>query len=118
MKRIMIVGQPGSGKSTLARAEVPVGPDRDWPLGPMHVLRRSWINRGRVRPDLPDGCPETSGARTVEFVRFIWRTRHRSRATLARDATDTGKTVVHPTSDQAATDWLVALGFEIPPEWH
>jgi adenylate kinase family enzyme len=49
-------------------------------------LRRAlsrWLRgRGRTRPDLPDGCPESFD---LEFLRWIWSypTRHRPR-TLAR----------------------------------
>lgn len=46
------------------------------------VLKRSWFYRGRSRPDLPEGCPEQFNWQTIEFLRFIWRTRRSSRATL------------------------------------
>lgn len=46
------------------------------------VLRRSVVNNGRTRPDMSDGCPEQLNMQTIEFVRFIWRTRKTSRAKL------------------------------------
>ncbi|NIA71703.1 DNA topology modulation protein FlaR [Pelagibius litoralis] len=48
------------------------------------VLRRSVVNAGRTRPDLPDGCPEQLNKETIEFLRFIWRTRKTSRAKLQK----------------------------------
>ncbi|MTH96772.1 AAA family ATPase [Roseibium sp. RKSG952] len=56
--------------------DVPVG------LRMARVLRRSARFYGQNRPDLPDGCPERFNARTLEFLRFIWRTRHSGRAKL------------------------------------
>ena len=46
------------------------------------VLARLVRHYGQTRPDLPDGSPEGFGWQTVEFIRFIWRTRHASRARL------------------------------------
>ena len=46
------------------------------------VLKRSLRYYGQSRPDLPEGCPERFNRQTVEFVRFIWRTRHSARAKL------------------------------------
>ena len=46
------------------------------------VLRRSWMYRGRTRPDLPEGCPEQFNRQTLEFLGFIWRTRRSSWAKL------------------------------------
>jgi len=46
------------------------------------VLKRSLRYYGQNRPDLPEGCPERFNRQTVEFVRFIWRTRHSARAKL------------------------------------
>jgi adenylate kinase family enzyme len=56
----------------------------DVPVGRriVRVLRRSLRYYGRTRPDLPEGCPERFNLQTVEFLRFIWRTRHSTRARL------------------------------------
>lgn len=43
------------------------------------VVRRTVAHVGQSRPDLPDGCPEVLGWQTLEFIAFIWRTRHSSR---------------------------------------
>ena len=40
------------------------------------VLLRWWTYRGRTRPDLPEGCPEKID---LEFLRWIWNFRRRSR---------------------------------------
>ncbi len=104
----------------LARAEMLIWLDRDWRLRLFRVLRRSWHYRGRARPDLPDGCVEAFGRVTVEFIGFIWRTRHKNRATLAelaRQAQEGGKAVVYLASDRAARSWLETEGLVIPEEW-
>lgn len=46
------------------------------------VLRRSVAYHGRTRPDLPPDCPERLDMRTVELLRFVWRTRKTARAKL------------------------------------
>lgn len=46
------------------------------------VLKRSARFHGLNRPDLPDGCPERFNRETLEFLKFIWRTRQSSRAKL------------------------------------
>jgi len=58
--------------------DVPVG------LRVFRVLKRSLRYYGRSRPDLPDGCPERFNWQTVEFLTFIWRTRHSARNKLKR----------------------------------
>lgn len=46
------------------------------------VLKRSVVNYGKTRADLADGCPERFDLQTIEFLRFIWRTRQSARAKL------------------------------------
>ncbi|MEM9630034.1 MAG: DNA topology modulation protein FlaR [Pseudomonadota bacterium] len=48
------------------------------------VLKRSLQYYGKSRPDLPEGCPERFNGQTVEFVQFIWRTRHSAREKLLK----------------------------------
>ena len=43
------------------------------------VIRRTVINRGQTRPDLPENCPERLNREFLEFLAYIWRTRHTSR---------------------------------------
>lgn len=61
---------------TFVWLDVPVG------LRLFRVLKRSVLFYGKTRPDLADGCPERFDLQTIEFVRFIWRTRHSARARL------------------------------------
>lgn len=46
------------------------------------VLRRSYIHRGQIRPDMQDDCPEQFNWQTFEFLGFIIRTRNTARAML------------------------------------
>ncbi|MEL6127217.1 MAG: DNA topology modulation protein FlaR [Pseudomonadota bacterium] len=48
------------------------------------VLRRTLRYLGQTRPDLPDGCPEQFSGETVEFIRFIIRTRRTARNRILR----------------------------------
>jgi adenylate kinase family enzyme len=43
------------------------------------VVKRMIRDRGIIRPDLPDNCPERINAETFHFLNFIWRTRQTSR---------------------------------------
>lgn len=80
-----------------ARAQLLVWLDLPIGLRIRRVLWRSLRFRGRTRPDLPDGCPEILDGRTVEFLRFIWRTRKTSRSKIKRmiDALPAGLWVRH-----------------------
>lgn len=66
----------------IARADTFIWLDVPVTLRTIRVLRRSWVYRGQSRPDLPEGCTEQFNGRTVEFLKFIWDTRHSSRAKL------------------------------------
>lgn len=51
----------------------------------LRLFRVSWRfvrDYGRTRPDMADGCPEGNWTEMVGFYRFIWRTRHTSRARI------------------------------------
>lgn len=61
---------------TFVWLDVPVG------LRMIRVLRRSVRYYGQSRPDLPEGCPERFNWQTVDFLKFIWRTRHSARTKL------------------------------------
>ena len=39
---------------------------------------------GQARPDLPEGCNEGNWREMIEFYKWIWNTRHTSRAKIAR----------------------------------
>lgn len=58
----------------------------DLPLGLRYrrVFWRTLRWLGQTRPDLPQGCREGLHRETLAFWHFIWRTRHKSRANMAR----------------------------------
>ena len=45
-------------------------------------MKRLVQHYGKSRPDLPENCPENFRWRTIEFLDFIWRTRHTARAKM------------------------------------
>ncbi len=63
----------------IARADTLIWLDMPVTLRFRRVLWRSLRWRGQTRPDLPDGCIERFGPETLEFWRFIWRTRTSAR---------------------------------------
>ncbi|MGR3464029.1 AAA family ATPase [Limimaricola sp.] len=63
----------------LARADTVIWLDLPVGLRLRRVLWRSLRHWGRVRPELPPGCPERFDP---AFVRFIWRTRRSMRSKL------------------------------------
>ncbi|APX12236.1 AAA family ATPase [Tateyamaria omphalii] len=82
----------------------------DLPLGLRlrRVLWRTIKHYGRSRPDLPEGCPEQFSA---EFLSYIWRTRHTSRANMRAlyDGAPADKTKYHLTSPAAVRRFLDGL---------
>ncbi len=67
-----------------ARADVFVWLDIPIGIRLWRILRRSWVHRGRTRPDLPEGCPETFGKQTVAFIGYIVTSRARTRERMSR----------------------------------
>lgn len=59
---------------TFVWLDIPVG------LRLFRIIRRLISNYGKTRSDMPENCPENFRWRTIEFITFIWRTRHSSRA--------------------------------------
>ncbi|MEM7239966.1 MAG: DNA topology modulation protein FlaR [Pseudomonadota bacterium] len=57
----------------------------------VRVIRRMIVNRGKSRPDMPDGCPERLDREFLEFLRFICRTR-RSGPARIRNVVEAGFT--------------------------
>ena len=91
-----------------ARADLLVWLDRPVGLRLWRVLRRTWRNYGRTRPDLPDGCPEQ--LRTLpEFIGFIWRTRRSAPDRMARLAQAAACEVVHLRSDDEVYAFLACF---------
>jgi len=76
---------------TLIWLDVPIG-IRFW-----RVVKRTVLTYGRVRPDLPEGCPEVFGTHTWEFWLYIFRTRRPNRMRMRErflDARAAGKSAV------------------------
>lgn len=48
------------------------------------VLKRSIRYHGQSRPDLTEGCPEVFDRQTLDFLSYIWRTRHSARLKLEK----------------------------------
>lgn len=74
-------GHSATWPDRLSRADTIIWLDVPLALRLWRVVRRSLIYWGRSRPDMPDGCPEQF---SLEFYRFIWRTRHSSRCAMQR----------------------------------
>lgn len=72
-------GHSATYSERLARADTLIWLDLPVGLRTWRVLRRTVQHYGTARPDLPEGCPERFSA---EFLGFIWRTRHSSRAKM------------------------------------
>ncbi len=75
-------GHSSTYQQRLARADTFIWLDFPVWLRTYRVLRRAITHYGRNRPDLPEGCPEQFNANTIDFLRFIWRTRNTSRQRL------------------------------------
>ena len=65
----------------LARADLLIWLDLPTGLRVFRVIRRCWRDGGRVRADMQADCPEQLSM-LPEFLRFIWTTRHSSRARM------------------------------------
>lgn len=66
----------------LSRADTFIWIDLPVSLRLWRVTRRMVMHWGRTRPDLPDGCPEGFHGETLDFYRWIWRTRNSNRDRL------------------------------------
>lgn len=75
-------GHSSTYEERVARADTFIWLDVPVGLRMVRVLRRSIRYYGRSRPDLPDGCPERFNRQTIDFLSFIWRTRHSARDKL------------------------------------
>lgn len=93
----------------LARADTLIWLDIPLALRVRRVLWRTAQYYGRTRPDLPDGCPERF---SIEFLSFIWRTRHTSRAKMQALFNSAGqdKVTYHFTRPHEVTAFLLDLG--------
>lgn len=92
----------------LARADTLIWLDLPVGLRLRRVLWRTVRDYGRTRPDLPHGCREQFSA---EFLSFIWRTRHSSRAKMRAlyESVSADKTRYHLTSSVAVRRFMDGL---------
>lgn len=103
-------GHSATWANRLARADLLIWLDLPLWLRFWRVLARTVRWYGRSRPDLPEGCNERFGRNSLEFWAFIWRTRHSSRAAMARLAAGAGKPVVRLRSPREVRRWLEGFG--------
>jgi adenylate kinase family enzyme len=75
-------GHSASWETRLARAEMLIWLDLPVALRFWRILRRTTVQLGRQRPDLPEGCREGFHRETLPFWHFVWRTRASARARL------------------------------------
>ncbi|NUB46057.1 AAA family ATPase [Fertoebacter nigrum] len=76
-------GHSRSYANRVARADLLIWVDVPVALRLWRVTRRTLTGLGKSRPDLPSACPERL-RNLPGFWRFIWATRHSSRARIAR----------------------------------
>ncbi|MCK0167557.1 AAA family ATPase [Jannaschia sp. S6380] len=92
----------------LAHADTLIWLDLGIGLRLRRVTLRSLRWLGRTRPDIQDACPERI---SPGFYRYIWRTRHSSRARMRATFDDAGPDVArhHLQSPRAVATYLDAL---------
>ena len=100
-------GHSATWDNRLARADLLIWLDLPAPLRLWRVLRRTLTGLGRIRADLPEGCPERLD-RLPEFLRFIWATRRTSRVRIADHVAAAPRTcrVVHLRSSREVREFL------------
>jgi len=74
-------GHSATWDNRMARADLLIWIDRSATLRFLRVLRRTLLQRGQSRPDLPHNCPELL-ANLPEFFAFMWRTKKSARAKM------------------------------------
>ncbi|MGY2293791.1 AAA family ATPase [Pseudomonas sp. SDO528_S397] len=74
-------GHSAAWGNRVARADLLIWIDRAAPLRFWRVFLRTLTQRGSIRPDLPEDCPELLG-NLPEFFRFMWTTRQSVRAKM------------------------------------
>ncbi|RGP39312.1 AAA family ATPase [Pseudotabrizicola alkalilacus] len=105
-------GHSATWTNRLARAEMLIWLDLPLWLRFGRVVWRTLRYQGRNRPDLPPDCPEGFHRETLPFWRFIWRTRHTSRAGIQRlwDNAPASKQRVRLTSARAVRRFVRGFG--------
>lgn len=77
-------GHSRTYRERAARAQMLIWLDLPAGVRMRRVLFRSIRGSGKVRPDMAAGCAEYFGRQTLDFLRFIWRTRETSRQPVQR----------------------------------
>lgn len=77
-------GHSSTYEERVSRADTFVWLDVAVGLRIFRVLKRSVQYYGQSRPDLAEGCPERFNLETIEFLRFILRTRRSARSKLQK----------------------------------
>mgnify|MGYP001800316497 FL=1 len=104
-------GHSATYADRIAHADTYIWIDVGLGLRVWRVLKRSFVYRGRNRPDLPEGCPEQFNAGTLDFLAFIWMSRHIARAKMKAlyDATPSHVTAIRLTNRRQINDFLANI---------
>lgn len=74
-------GRSPTWPERLDRADTLIWLDFPLPVRAWRVFRRTVVNHGKTRPDLPEGCPEHF---SWEFTKWIWNTRTSGRIKMQK----------------------------------
>ena len=101
-------GHSATYRERAERAEALIWLDLPVGLRLRRVIWRSLRHAGRVRPDMAEGCPEHLGRETLDFLRFVWRTRETARQAVLRviRPAPPGLAIRHLTSAAEVADFL------------
>ncbi|HEX9955017.1 MAG TPA: zeta toxin family protein [Allosphingosinicella sp.] len=104
-------GHSATWGSRVARADMLIVLQRPLALRLWRVLRRTFADLGRTRPDMADGCPERLSS-LPEFIGYIWSTRNSAREKMNRlaAAAPSGCKVVLLRSDREVDSFLADFG--------
>lgn len=99
----------------IARADTFIWLDLPVGLRFRRVLWRTIRDHGKTRPDMAPDCPEGFHGQTLEFWRYIWRTRHSHRVKLQQIAgTPSHLRIIHLTSRSQVATFIANLRKEGP----
>lgn len=94
-----------------ARADTIIWLDLPVGLRLFRVIRRLFRHYGQTRPDMAEGCTETVGWHTVEFIHWIITTRQPQRRRIMKVIDDfgAGRRVIHLQSRRAVAAYLASV---------
>jgi adenylate kinase family enzyme len=104
-------GYSASWANRLDRADMLIWLDLPVGLRLWRIVKRTTVWVGRVRPDLPQGCPEGFHRETLPFWHYVWRTRRTARTRIARlvESAGPGKRIVHLHSPDEIGRFLISM---------